>query len=391
MQDVYISAAKRSPVGNLLGSLSAISVVNLGASVIKQMLAQENLDPAVIQKAIIGQVLTAGLGQNPARQTAIAAGLSISAPSYLVNQVCGSGLQSVMIAANAIASKAKDLVLAGGQESMSNAFHCAYLRPGVKAGDMNLIDTMMYDGLMDAFSKKAMGVTAENIATKYNISRDAQDQFAYDSQQKASNAQKTGRFDAQIVPIELQNKRQSITVRQDEFIKPDTKLEVLSLLKPAFMVNGTVTAGNSSGINDGAAFVLLSSEQALKQHNLRPMARIVSFADCGVEPELMGTGPIPASQMALAKAGWRVDDLDLIECNEAFAAQSICVIQQLGLDPAKVNCSGGAIAIGHPIGASGARCLVTLLHQMRARCAKRGLVTLCVGGGIGVAMCVELV
>jgi acetyl-CoA C-acetyltransferase len=387
--DVYIAYAKRSPIGNLLGSLSSLSAVNLGAAVIKDIISSTKIYPEAVTEVIIGQVLTAGLGQNTARQTAIAANIPISTPAYLVNQVCGSGLQAVYLGARSIASNEHDLVIAGGQESMSNAMHCAYLRRGNKIGSFNLLDSMSYDGLTDVFSGQAMGITAENVANKYNITRQRQDQFAYNSQHKAANSQKLGKFKDEITPIEIQNKKQSIIVSDDEFIRPDTNIESLAKLKPAFLENGSVTAGNSSGINDGAAFLVLASEIGLIDNDLTPMARIVSFAHAGVEPSLMGTGPIPASILALRKAGWKINDLDIIECNEAFAAQSICVTNELGLDPDKVNVNGGAIALGHPIGASGARVLVTLLHEMKRAKLSKGLATLCIGGGMGIAMCVE--
>ncbi len=391
LHEVYIAAAKRSPIGNLLGSLSSLSASSLGSSVIKELIASLSLDTNLIDEVIIGQVLTAGLGQNPARQTSLAAGLPIKTPAYLVSQVCGSGLKSLILGFMSISCGYSQMVLAGGQESMSNAPHCAYMRKGCKIGDLNLKDTMMLDGLTDAFSNKAMGITAENIAAKYQISRLHQDEFAYHSQQKASKALETGRFKDEIAPIKLSSKNQEIIVSSDEFIRPETTLQTLAKLRPAFTQNGSVTAGNSSGINDGAAFVLLASEKALKASNLTPLAKIVSFAEYGVEPDIMGTGPLPASRIALAKAGWRVQDLDLIECNEAFAAPSICVIKELDLDASKVNVNGGAIALGHPIGASGGRIVVTLIHEMQKSLAGKALATLCVGGGMGIAMCIEKV
>jgi acetyl-CoA C-acetyltransferase len=389
--EVYIAAAKRSPIGNLLGFLSSLSAVSLGSSIIKEIITGTQVDPGLIDEVIIGQVLTAALGQNPARQVSIAAGLPIKTPAYLVGQVCGSGLKSVILGSMSIACGYSQLVISGGQESMSNATHCIYARKGQKMGNLSLLDTMMLDGLTDAFSNQAMGITAENIASKYQISRQQQDDFAYHSQQKASKAMKLAKFEDEIVPIKISNKAQEIIIKNDEFIKPETTPQTLARLRPAFIENGSVTAGNSSGINDGAAFVMLASEKALKVNNLTPLARIVSFAECGVEPNLMGTGPIPASKQAMSKAGWRAEDFDLIECNEAFAAQSICVIKELGLDVDKVNVNGGAIALGHPIGASGGRILVTLIHEMQKRLARRALATLCIGGGMGIAMCIERV
>jgi acetyl-CoA C-acetyltransferase len=389
IKDVYLAFAKRSPIGNLMGSLSSLSSIDLGSLVIKNIIENTKLDAHNINEVIVGQVLTAGMGQNPARQSAIAANIPVSTPAYLINQVCGSGLQAVISGAKSIALGECDIVIAGGQESMSNAMHCAYLRRGNKFGSISLVDSMAYDGLTDVFSNVAMGITAENIAKKYNITRQEQDIFAYQSQQKAAQAQNAGKFKDEIVPIQIQNKKQELIISDDEFIKPQTTVESLEKLKPAFIENGSVTAGNSSGINDGAAFVLLASQKGLVQNNLTPIARVVSFAHYGVDPSLMGTGPIPASNIALQKAGWNINDLDIAECNEAFAAQGICVINELGLDPAKVNVNGGAVALGHPIGASGARVLVTILHEMSRRKLKKGLVTLCIGGGMGIAMCVE--
>lgn len=387
MENVYIVAAKRTIIGNLLGSLSPLSSVELGAKVVAKLIHDTKIEPSKVDELIAGQVLTAGQGQNPARQTAISAGLPIEVPAYTLNQVCGSGLQSVCIGAMSIASGNSQLVIAGGQESMSNAYHCAYIRKGAKMGNVNFIDTMVYDGLTDVFSQQAMGITAENIAQKYQISRSQQDEFSYLSQQKALAAQNSGKFSQEIIPIELASKKEKVLLTKDEFIRADTSLEGLAKLKPVFLDGGSVTAGNSSGINDGAAFVMLASQSAITKYNLSPLARVVAFAHHGVEPGLMGSGPIFSTKRVLDKAGWKISDLDLIESNEAFAAQSLCVINQLGMDPSIVNVNGGAIALGHPIGASGARILVTLLHEMIKRQAKKTLATLCVGGGMGVSMC----
>ncbi|WP_106875032.1 acetyl-CoA C-acetyltransferase [Candidatus Phycorickettsia trachydisci] len=393
MKEVYILGAKRSAIGNLLGSLSSLSAVELGSLVASDLVSQF---PYPIDEVIIGQVLTSSLGQNPARQITIKALKDskrhpFEIPAYTINKVCGSGLKSVALGATSILHGDGQLILAGGVESMSNAPHTAMLRKGTKMGNVNFVDTMSYDGLTDVFSGKAMGITAENIANKFNITREQQDRFAYESQVKAAAAAKNGRFKDEITPINLTVKKQTVIVDQDEFIRPDTTLESLAKLRPAFIENGTVTAGNSSGINDGAAFVLLGSDDFVKSNNLKPLVRVVSFASAGVDPDIMGTGPIPATRLALKKAGWSVNDLDVIESNEAFAAQSLCVLQELGLDPAKVNINGGAIALGHPIGASGTRVLVTLIHELKRQGKKRGLATLCIGGGMGIAMCIEAV
>jgi len=391
MKEVYILGAKRSAIGNLLGSLSSLSAVELGSLVASDLVSQF---PYPIDEVIIGQVLTSSLGQNPARQITIKALKDskrhpFEIPAYTINKVCGSGLKSVALGATSIMHGDGQLILAGGVESMSNAPHTAMLRKGTKMGNVNFVDTMSYDGLTDVFSGKAMGITAENIANKFNITREQQDKFAYESQVKAAAAAKNGKFKDEITPINLTVKKQTVIVDQDEFIRPDTTLESLAKLRPAFIENGTVTAGNSSGINDGAAFVLLGSDDFVKSNNLKPLARVVSFASAGVDPDIMGTGPIPATRLALKKAGWSVNDLDVIEANEAFAAQGLCVLQELGLDPAKVNVNGGAIALGHPIGASGTRVLVTLIHELKRQGKKRGLATLCIGGGMGIAMCIE--
>ena len=389
MREVFITHAKRTAVGSFLGSLSQIPAPALGASVIKAILNESKVDNKLISEVILGQVITGGSGQNPARQAAIKAGMDTSVPAVTINKVCGSGLKAVSLAANAIACKQADLIIAGGQENMSLGMHGTYIRGGKKFGDEKLIDFMMYDGLTDVFSGVAMGITAENIAKKFNISREMQDEFAVKSQAKAAAAQKTGRFKNEIVPIEVQIKKETKIFDYDEGVRGDSSLEVLSKLRPAFDPAGTVTAGNASTINDGAAAVLVASEEAVKKYNLNPIARIVSTGMCGVDPSIMGTGPVPAAKLALARAGWGVDDLDLIEANEAFAVQACYVNEQMKWDTSKVNVNGGAVAIGHPIGASGARVLVTLLHEMQKISAKKALATLCIGGGMGIAMCFE--
>ena len=389
MKEVFITHAKRTAVGSFLGSLSQIPAPTLGASVIKAILDDSKVDNKLISEVILGQVITGGSGQNPARQAAIKAGMDTSVPAVTINKVCGSGLKAVSIAANAIACKQADLIIAGGQENMSLGMHGTYIRSGRKFGDEKLIDFMMYDGLTDVFSGVAMGITAENIAKKFNISREMQDEFAVKSQAKAATAQKNGRFKNEIVPIEVQLKKETKIFDYDEGVRGDSSLEVLSKLRPAFDPAGTVTAGNASTINDGAAAVLVASEEAVKKYNLNPIARIVSTGMCGVDPSIMGTGPVPAAKLALARAGWSVDDLDLIETNEAFAVQACYVNEQMKWDTSKVNVNGGAVAIGHPIGASGARVLVTLLHEMQKISAKKALATLCIGGGMGIAMCFE--
>ncbi|MBN8523558.1 MAG: acetyl-CoA C-acetyltransferase [Rickettsiales bacterium] len=389
MREVFITHAKRTAVGSFLGSLSQIPAPALGASVIKAILDESKVDNKLISEVILGQVITGGSGQNPARQAAIKAGIDTSVPAVTINKVCGSGLKAVSIAANAIACKQADLIIAGGQENMSLGMHGTYIRGGKKFGDEKLIDFMMYDGLTDVFSGVAMGITAENIAKKFNISREMQDEFAVNSQAKAAVAQKNGRFKNEIVPIEIQIKKETKIFDYDEGIRGDSSLEVLSKLRPAFDLAGTVTAGNASTINDGAAAVLVASEEAVKKYNLNPIARIVSTGMCGVDPSIMGTGPVPASKLALLRAGWNIDDLDLIEANEAFAVQACYVNEQMKWDRSKVNVNGGAVAIGHPIGASGARVLVTLLHEMQKISAKKALATLCIGGGMGIAMCFE--
>jgi acetyl-CoA C-acetyltransferase len=344
-----------------------------------------------VDEVILGQVLQAGAGQGPARQASVKAGVPIESPAWSLNQLCGSGLRAVALAYQQIVQGDADIVVAGGQESMSQAPHAQNLRTGQKMGDLALIDTMIKDGLWDAFHGYHMGQTAENIATRWQITREDQDRFALASQTRAEGAQKDGRFDEEIVPVTIKGRKGDVTVAKDEYIRPGTTYEALAGLRPAFDKQGSVTAGNASGLNDGAAALVLMTADEAARRGLKPLARIASWAHAGVEPEIMGTGPIPATRKALEKAGWKVGDLDLIESNEAFAAQSISVVRELGLDAAKVNVNGGAIAIGHPIGASGARILTTLLHEMNRSGARKGLATLCVGGGMGVAMCVEAV
>ncbi len=387
--EVFITHAKRTAVGSFLGSLSQIPAPMLGASLIKAILAEGKLDGNLINEVILGQVITGGSGQNTARQAVIKAGMSIAIPAFTINKVCGSGLKAVSIAANAIATGQADLIIAGGQENMSLGMHGTYIRGGKKFGDEKLIDFMMYDGLTDVFSGVMMGITAENIAKKFNISRQVQDEFAVNSQLKAALAQRNGKFKDEIVPIEVQIKKETKNFDYDEGIRGDSSIEILGKLRPAFDLQGTVTAANSSTINDGAAAVLVASGEAVKKYNLNPIARIVSTGMCGVDPSIMGVGPVNASKLALERAGWNVEDLDLIEANEAFAAQGYYVNQQMKWDQTKVNVNGGTIAIGHPIGASGARILVTLLHEMRKTSAKKAIATLCIGGGMGIAMCFE--
>jgi acetyl-CoA C-acetyltransferase len=389
MTEVVIAAAARTPVGSFNGGLSTLPAHELGAVAIRAVLERAGVSADDVDEVILGQVLQAGAGQGPARQASVKAGVPIESPAWSLNQLCGSGLRAVALAYQQIVQGDADIVVAGGQESMSQAPHAQNLRTGQKMGDLALIDTMIKDGLWDAFHGYHMGQTAENIATRWQITREDQDRFALASQTRAEGAQKDGRFDEEIVPVTIKGRKGDVTVAKDEYIRPGTTYEALAGLRPAFDKQGSVTAGNASGLNDGAAaLVVMSADEAAKR-GITPLARIASWANAGVAPEIMGTGPIPASRKALAKAGWSVGDLDLVESNEAFAAQSLCVLRELGLDPDKVNVNGGAIAIGHPIGASGARILTTLLHEMKRRDAKKGLATLCVGGGMGVALCVE--
>ena len=389
MTDIVIVAAARTPIGAFLGGLGSVPADQLGATVIKAALARAKLDAGEVSDVILGQVLTAGQGQNPARQAGIKAGLPQETPAITINQVCGSGLRAVALGFQAIKAGDAGIVLAGGQESMSLSTHCAYLRGGTKMGSLELVDTMIRDGLWDAFNGYHMGTTAENVAQQWQITRDRQDQFAAGSQKKAAEAQAAGRFKDEIVPVTVKTRKGEVVIDQDEHLKPDTTVETLAKLRPAFSKDGTITAGNASGLNDGAAVTVLMTADEAKRRGLEPLARIVSWATAGVDPAIMGTGPIPASRKALEKAGWNVGDLDLIEANEAFAAQACAVNQDMGWDADKVNVNGGAIALGHPIGASGNRVLITLLYEMQRRGARKGLATLCIGGGMGVAMCVE--
>lgn len=389
MSDVVIVSAARTPVGSFNGALASLPAHELGKVAIAAAIERAGLTPADVEEVILGQVLQAGAGQGPARQASIGAGVPVEAPAWSLNQLCGSGLRAVALAAQQVAEGAAKIVVAGGQESMSQAPHAAQLRTGQKMGDLGMVDTMIKDGLWDAFHGYHMGQTAENIAARWQITRADQDAFAVQSQNRAEAAQKAGKFADEIAPVTIKGRKGDTVVDQDEYIRHGATLDSVSGLRPAFTKDGSVTAANASGLNDGAAALVLMSAEEAKARGLKPLARIASWAHAGVEPEIMGTGPIPASRKALDKAGWSVGDLDLVESNEAFAAQSICVVRELGLDPAKVNVNGGAIAIGHPIGASGARILTTLLHEMKRSGAAKGLATLCVGGGMGVAMCVE--
>ena len=386
---IIIASAARTAVGAFNGAFANVPAHELGAAAIKAALERADVDAADVDEVILGQVLTAGEGQNPVRQSAMAAGCPIETTAFSINQLCGSGLRAVALGMQQILAGDAKIIVAGGQESMSMAPHCAHLRNGVKMGDFKMVDTMLKDGLTDAFHGYHMGITAENIAKQWHLSRDDQDCFALASQNKAEAAQKAGHFDDEIVPFTVKSRKGETVVSADEYIRAGTTIEALTKLKPAFDKEGTVTAGNASGINDGAAVVVLMGADEAAKRGVEPLARIVSWATAGVDPSIMGTGPIPATRKALEKAGWIVGDLDLVEANEAFAAQSCAVVRDLGLNPEIVNVDGGAIAIGHPIGASGARVLTTLLYEMKRRDAKRGLATLCIGGGMGVAMCVE--
>jgi len=389
MTDVFITSAIRTGVGSFSGSLSSLQAHDLGKVVIKDSLKKSSVESSEVDEVIFGQVLSAGTGQNPARQASMNAGIDKETPAYVVNQVCGSGLRTVALGFQSIKNQDANIVIAGGQESMSQSPHCMHLRSGTKMGDTKMIDTMIKDGLWDAFNGYHMGTTAENVAEQFQITREQQDEFAYNSQLKASKARAEGLFKDEITPVEIITKKETIVFDQDEYIKDNVQLEKLASLRPAFSKDGSVTAANASGINDGAAALTLMNEVEMTKRNLEPLGRIVSWASVGVDPSIMGTGPIPSVRRALDKAGWNINDLDLIESNEAFAAQSCAVNKDLGWDPSKVNVNGGAIAIGHPIGASGARILVTLLHQMKRQDAKKGLATLCIGGGMGIALCVE--
>ena len=387
--EIVIASAKRTAVGSFNGAFANTPAHELGAAAIKAALASAKLEPGEVDEVILGQILQAGEGQNPARQAAMKAGIPQEKTAFGLNQLCGSGLRAVAIGLQQIANGDAQIIVAGGQESMSQAPHVAHLRNGVKMGDMKFINSMIKDGLTDAFHGYHMGNTAENIATKWQLTREEQDRFATGSQNKAEAAQKAGRFKDEIAPFTVASRKGDVVVVDDEFIRPGTTYEALAKLRPAFSKEGTVTAGNASGINDGAAALVLMSAKEADKRGLKPLARIASWATAGVDPAIMGTGPIPASRKALARAGWSVKDLDLVEANEAFAAQALAVNKDMGWDPAIVNVNGGAIAIGHPIGASGARVLTTLLHEMVRRDAKKGLATLCIGGGMGIALTVE--
>jgi acetyl-CoA C-acetyltransferase len=386
---IVIASAARTPVGSFNGSLASLPAHDLGKVAIGAAMKRAGIEPGDVCEVIMGQILTAGQGQNPARQASIAAGIPVDSPAWGVNQLCGSGLRAVALGAQQIQLGSSSIVIAGGQESMSQAPHCAHLRDGTKMGDLKFIDTMIKDGLWDAFNGYHMGSTAENVARQWQITREEQDRFAVASQNKAEAAKKAGKFKDEIVPVVVKTRKGDVMVADDEYIREGATYDQVAKLRPAFEKDGTVTAGNASGINDGAAAVVLMTLAEAKKRDLKPLARIVSWAHAGVDPSIMGTGPIPASKKALEKAGWTVKDLDLIEANEAFAAQACAVNKGLGWDTDKVNVNGGAIALGHPIGASGARVLTTLLFEMKRRDAKKGLATLCIGGGMGVTMCVE--
>ena len=388
MNDIVIASAARTAIGAFSGGLAGVPAHELGAAVIRAALERAGVAPDDVSEVILGQVLTAGTGQNPARQAAVAADVPTERTAYTINQVCGSGLRAVALGYQAIATGDSDVVVAGGQENMSLAPHCTHLRNGTKMGTAELIDTMIKDGLWDAFNGYHMGTTAENVAEKWQITREQQDSFAAASQQKAEAAQSAGKFKDEIVPFTVKHRKGDIVVDTDEHPKHGTTAEKLSGLRPAFSKEGTVTAGNASGLNDGASAVVMLSAAEAERRGIQPLARVASWATAGVDPAIMGSGPIPASRLALEKAGWSAEDLDLIEANEAFAAQACAVNKDMGWDPEKVNVNGGAIALGHPIGASGNRVLVTLLHEMQRRDAKKGLATLCIGGGMGIAMCV---
>ena len=390
MSEVVIVAAARTAVGKFGGTIAKVSAAELGAHVIKGLVSRTGIDPSLISEVLMGQVLTAGVGQNAARQAVIKAGLPDMVPAMTINKVCGSGLKATHLAAQAILCGDAEVVIAGGQENMSASPHVLNnSRDGFRMGDAKLVDTMIVDGLWDVYNQYHMGITAENVAKKFNVSRQEQDEFALASQNKAEAAQKAGKFKDEILPLEIASKKGSIVFDSDEYIKAGTTLESLSTLRPAFSKEGTVTAGNASGINDGAAAVMMMSAQKAQQLGLKPLAKIKAYASAGLDPTIMGMGPVPASQRCLKKAGWTHKDLDLMEINEAFAAQAIAVNKEMGWDTSKINVNGGAIAIGHPIGASGCRVLVTLIHEMIRRDAKRGLASLCIGGGMGVALAIE--
>jgi acetyl-CoA C-acetyltransferase len=389
MSKIVIVSAARTPVGSFNGALSSLPAHELGRIAIQAAIERAGITPADVDEVVMGQVLQAGAGQGPARQASVNAGIPVETPAWSLNQLCGSGLRAVALGAQQILQGDADIVIAGGQESMSQSPHAQNLRGGQKMGDLAFVDTMIKDGLWDAFHGYHMGQTAENIASRWQITREDQDRFAVASQNKAEAAQTSGRFKDEIASVTIKGRKGDIVVDQDEYIRHGATYESVAGLRPAFTKDGSVTAANASGLNDGAAALVLMTEEEAKKRGLKPLATIASWAHAGVDPEIMGTGPIPASKKALEKAGWKVSDLDLVESNEAFAAQSLCVVRELGLDADKVNVNGGAIAIGHPIGASGARILTTLIHEMGKRDAKKGLATLCVGGGMGVAMCIE--
>jgi len=390
MEDIFIVGAARTAIGKFGGTLAKLPASDLGAHIIRKVLERAGVSPEQVSEVIMGQVLTAGVGQNPARQAAMKAGLPHMIPSMTINKVCGSGLKAAMLGAQAIANGDSDIVVAGGQESMSLSPHAMMgSRDGYRMGDAKLVDTMIVDGLWDVYNQYHMGVTAENVAKEYAVTREEQDEFAVKSQNKTEAAQKAGRFGDEIVPLEIPSRKGPVIFKDDEYPRHGATLEAMQALKPAFDKNGSVTAGNASGINDGAAAVVLASAKKVKELGLKPIARIKAFASAGVDPKYMGMGPVPASKRCLSRAGWQPSDLDLMEINEAFAAQAIAVNRQMGWDTSKVNVNGGAIALGHPIGASGCRVLVTLLHEMQKRGAKKGLASLCIGGGMGVALAVE--
>lgn len=389
MKSIVIAGATRTAIGAFNGGLSALSAVDLGVMVIQEALSRAQTTPEEVSEVIMGQVLTAGAGQNPARQAAVRAGIPTDRTGLTINQVCGSGLRAVALAAQSIQCGDAEIVVAGGQESMSRAPHCAHLRSGVKMGPAEMADTMIVDGLWDAFNQYHMGTTAENVAQQWKISRAMQDELAATSQQRAQAAIESGRFKDEILPVNIAGKKGETVVDTDEHPRYGTTIEALAKLRPAFSKEGSVTAGNASGLNDGAAALVVMSEATAEAKGVEPLARIVSWASRGVDPAVMGTGPIPSSQAALERAEWKTSDLDLVEANEAFAAQACAVNQQMGWSPDRVNVNGGAIALGHPIGASGARVLVTLLHEMKKRSSKKGIATLCIGGGMGIALCVE--
>ena len=389
MTEVVIAGAARTPVGSFSGALSSVPASHLGAVAVREAMKRAKVEAEEVDEAILGQILTAGAGQNPARQAAVEAGIPVEKTAYQINQLCGSGLRAVAIGSQAVKVGDSRIVVAGGQESMSQAPHVAHLRNGQKMGDLKFVDSMIKDGLWDAFNGYHMGNTAENVAKQWQITREEQDAFAAASQNKAEAAQKSGRFSDEIVPVTIKTRKGETVVDADEYPRHGVTAESLAGLRPAFDREGSVTAGNASGINDGAAAVVLMSAEDAEARGVKPLGRIVSWATCGVDPAIMGTGPIPSSRKALEKAGWSIDDLELVEANEAFAAQALAVNKDMGWNTDMVNVNGGAIAIGHPVGASGARVLVTLLHEMAKRDAKKGLTTLCIGGGMGIAMCIE--